>query len=65
MQNVKGDGTKFIYAVSHIGLKFVCCPKITIISYVTLVKKPAIGFIEFARTKISHSITRLNIITNI
>jgi len=39
MQNVKGEATKFIYPVSHIGLKFVCCPKITIISYVTLVKK--------------------------
>jgi len=56
MQIVNGEGPKYIYTVSCIGLKFVRCPKITIVSSVTLVKKHAIGFIAFARTKIMTAI---------
>jgi len=65
VQNVKGDGTKIIYTLSCSGLKFVCCPKITIISCVTLVKKNQPLSLLHLQGPIFDSISRLNSITEI
>jgi len=62
---VKGEGTKIIYTVSCSGLKFVCCPKITIISCVTLTKKNQPLSLLHLQGPIFDSITRLNSITEI